>query len=106
MHVTVYHNEGPNHFQPFGPRSVLVLAAKFEVDATDPIRALNEIYEQLNVGGDMVPATEYTKRYRANQFRSLSVGDVVVLGETAWAVDRFGFQIIPTDALTDALKLS
>jgi hypothetical protein len=40
---------------------------------------LNRIYEQLNVGGDIVPAEAYTVDYRMAGHRSLSVGDLVTL---------------------------
>lgn len=38
---------------------------------------LARIFEQLNVGGDMVPAEDYTVAYRMAGHRSLSVGDLV-----------------------------
>lgn len=107
MRVTVYLNEGPGRFFKFDPAEArLLLAAAFELDPKDwPVEhLLSHIYEQLNVGGDMVEATEWTERYRANRNRSLSVGDVVVLGETAWAVASFGFDRITTEALQGAME--
>lgn len=55
---------------------------------------LNPVYEQLNVGGDVIPAEEYTTAYRAAGNRSLSVGDVVVIGNEAFTVARFGFTAV------------
>ena len=62
---------------------------------------LNAVYEQLNVGGDLVPAQPYTEAYRAAGHRSLSVGDLVTLDGTegnflgfraTYAVDKIGFK--------------
>lgn len=60
--------------------------------------ALEAIYTQLNVGGDLVAATAYTEAYRAAGNRSLSVGDVIVLEtneayphRAAFSVGRFGW---------------
>lgn len=117
MRAVVYLNEGPGRFINFAASMAqLRLAAVFELTADAPHAnlaakaelagerhgvdgILSYIFEQLNVGGDMVPATDWTKAYRANQHRSLSVGDVVVLGETAWAVASLGFTKITTDEL-------
>lgn len=103
--IRVYLNEGEDHYFGFNPETAeLRLAATWEHPLDGAGRPLSskgepltgsgllaEIYRQLNVGGDLVPATEYTERYRAGRNRSLSVGDVVVVGETAFAVARFGF---------------
>lgn len=61
---------------------------------------LNHVYDQLNVGGDLVPADEFTTAYRAAGHRSLSVGDLVTIEDDSrftgyrgtWAVDRYGFK--------------
>jgi hypothetical protein len=97
MNVKVYLNEYLSEFY-VGPQA-LRLAARFELDGDEPMAMLNEVFEQLNIGGDLAPATEWTEAYRAAGNRSLSVGDVVVLGETAWTVARFGWEIISTDDL-------
>lgn len=94
MTTTVYLNEGDNMFRPFDEnRSALRKAIEF--DSTD---GLDRIFEQLNIGGDMVPAQPYTTEYRTAGNRSLSVGDVVALGTgEAFAVDMIGWTPI-TDA--------
>lgn len=111
--IKVYLNESRDSF--FGFRNEfsspeLRLAAEFVVDgpATDfikgkPIGVLEEVFEQLNVGGDIVPATDWTTEYRANGNRSLSVGDVVVVGESAFAVGRFGWDDVSTSELVEAI---
>lgn len=116
MKVRVYLNDPEDRyarFSEFDPASArLRLAVTFDMDDDDPpshgtgdkvFHLLNEVFQQLNVGGDLVPATDWTAEYRVNRNRSLSVGDVVVLGETAWAVDHMGFSTISTDALKGAL---
>ncbi len=69
-----------------------------------PTAVLNAVYEQLNVGGDVVAATEWTKAYRSAGHRSLSVGDVVVVGEVAFAVASIGFDAISTADLVAAIE--
>jgi hypothetical protein len=84
---------------------------------------LNRVFEQLNVGGDMVPAEAYTVAYRLAGHRSLSVGDlieftfekelehvtrggtpVVVTERLVYAVERFGFKRVSTLALRKGLE--
>jgi hypothetical protein len=113
--VKVYLNEGDDHFfgfrNKFGNAPALRLAAQFDLldepalqPDREPTRILNHVYEQLNVGGDMVPAEPWTTVYRVNRNRSLSVGDVVVVGESAWAVASCGFESITTEALVAAIQ--
>lgn len=97
----------------YSPPSVR-LALKFELDDTIthklydgvPVTALERVFEQLNVGGQPgFPAAEpWCVEYRHNGNRSLSVGDVVVVGGTAYAVDSFGWHSITTDELLDAIS--
>jgi hypothetical protein len=69
---------------------------------------LNRIYEQLNIGGDLIPAQPYTEAYRAAGHRSLSVGDLVTLDTTdqsllgfqgTYAVEKIGFSKVPAARL-------
>lgn len=52
-------------------------------------RLLDIIWEQLNID---VPQTNWAIEYRRRRNRSLSVGDVVVLGEQAWACESVGWR--------------
>jgi hypothetical protein len=115
MKVQVYLNEGEDNFlgfhNKFANTPVLHRVAEFHMDdkLTQPAGpgaspdALHIVWEQLNVGGDIVPAEPWTVQYRRDGNRSLSVGDVVVLGEIAYAVATFGWDRITTDELRAAL---
>lgn len=91
MDVSVYLNEDDNvwHERRFVPETALLrLAAQFRVnrpdaDTSTPIPLLETVFEQLNVGGDLVSAEPWTLRYRLARDRSLSVGDVVVVDGSA-----------------------
>jgi hypothetical protein len=98
----VYLNEGPDWFRRFNPDTAkLRLAATFDITPSDdPEADLNGIFEQLNVGGDLVTAENYTRKYRLAGNR---VGDVVTLGETAWTVKSFGWETITTDELVKTI---
>ena len=82
----------------------LRLAAAFtEQLTTTTANLLDEIYEQLNVGGDMVQATPWCEAYRAERNRSLSVGDVVMIEHRPYSVDGVGWTPIASDKLTAAI---
>jgi len=89
--VTVYLNEGRNRFWKYEPGDQLdqVLAIEMDLPVDRNVLTLLEIlFEQLNVDE---PRAEWAKEYRRRRNRSLSVGDVVVLGETAWACQSVGW---------------
>jgi hypothetical protein len=88
----------------------LALALKFDDDLDTklidgmPIAALETVFEQLNVGLEPgYAARSWTKTYRAQRNRSLSTGDVVIVGETAFSVESFGWKVVDTDTLLDAI---
>jgi hypothetical protein len=58
-------------------------------------RLLNIVFEQLNIDE---PRADWAIRYRVERNRSLSVGDVVVVGEQAWAVDSVGWTPVSVEA--------
>ena len=115
MKVTIHLNDAPgSYFHGFVPsKAELTDAGTYDLPVTEYIpRAgeaankeayaadiLNRVYEQLNIGGDLIPAAPYTEAYRAAGGRSLSVGDLVtlvddgsVLGfQGTYAVDKIGF---------------
>jgi len=62
--------------------------------------ALERVWAQLNID---TPTTAWGRQYRAAGHRSLSVGDVLVVGETAWAVASVGFDQLSADHLASAI---
>jgi len=116
--IKVYLNEDENgffgfhtnKFSQFPATPALRLAVSFDLDERvtgdpkDNVKLiLSSVFEQLNIGGDLIPASDYTVEYRANRNRSLSVGDVVIVGESAYAVASFGWDPVSTDELVAAI---
>jgi hypothetical protein len=107
--TVVYLNDADGNFLGFNTNAAARLreAARFDLEILDnaPTRyaapgALEIIFEQLNIHNPQQP---WAIDYRLAGQRSLSVGDVVVLGETAWACASFGWTPISTDELQSAL---
>jgi hypothetical protein len=108
--VTVYLNTAHDSFLGFNRAAParLQLAASFylELDDHQPAsnalkRALAHVFEQLNIDH---PSAAWAQHYRLAGRRSLSVGDVVVIGETAWAVASVGWDPISADDLAAAIN--
>lgn len=103
--VTVYLNDTTDYFTPFDATTAqLREAVSFDtdvVDLADLQGQLRRVFEQLNID---TPTADWAKRYRENRNRSLSVGDVVVIGETAWVVARFGWDQISGADVTAAVE--
>lgn len=76
----------------------LMLAASWEErQPRDPGVLLEHVFDQLNIDD---PTEEWALDYRARRNRSLSKGDVVVFGETAWSCESVGWKQI---AMSDAV---
>lgn len=112
MRIRVYLNESESGFEGFHNarrRAALRLAACFELDGDvagkgddgKPTAALERVFEQLNIGGELVAAERWTTAYRAAGNRSLSVGDVVLVGEAAFAVAPTSWDCVTTTELLD-----
>lgn len=110
MHVTVYHNvaRGPDNrhinFDGYQPGQPLVPVFVYDVDLLDGgmeelLLIAETAFEALNADPDRLPARtrELATRYRARSLRSLSVGDVLRLGDTALACDPVGFRQVPAE---------
>lgn len=107
--TTVYLNEGEDHFFGFNTYAPARLhqAAHFDLELlhgapADTVipGALEIVFEQLNIAR---PHHSWALRCRLAGNRSLSVGDVVALGETAWACAGVGWTPITADQLRAAL---
>ena len=107
--VKIYTNDGEDHFYGFkndwanNPELTLVLHVHIgwedPFSGRFPFDLLNHIYHETNVG-----ESELAKWWRDKGLRSLSVGDVVVLGETgAFACENIGWKKITTEELENAI---
>jgi hypothetical protein len=72
-------------FYPYAENDRLSAAIIFDSPCGPVERLLASIWDQLRVSGK--PQTPWARAYRAGHNRPLNVGDVAVVGETAWAVD-------------------
>lgn len=102
VYVQVWLNEEPNGmgFLGFKPHHPLRLATEYYTDAKlldsgSATPVLEQAFEQLNIDQ---PVTEWAKEYRANRNRSLSVGDVVVVGELAYSCESVGWKAVSLTA--------
>ena len=101
VYVQVWLNQaedGWNFWNGYRPGDKMLLAAEYyrhtsllpdPRDERSPDRILNEAWRELNIDD---PTAEWAKEYRANGNRSLSVGDVVMVGEVAYAVAKMGWE--------------
>lgn len=108
--VKIYTNDGEDHFMgfhnEFANNPELTLVFKCELHWEDPFTGrfpfdvLDFVYDQTQAGlGTTVMAVQYDSL----RLRSLSVGDVVSVGETAFACEAFGWKKISTEELENAI---
>jgi hypothetical protein len=108
VHVIVYHNvaRGPDsrriNFDGYKPGQPLVPVFRYDADPADSgLPGLQVIAEQafeaFNLPAELLNPRqgELAARYRGRSLRSLSVGDVLRLGDTALACDPAGFREVP-----------
>lgn len=110
MHVTVYHNvtrdETGHHlgFDGYQPGQPLVPVFAYDVELLDGgmpelLLVAEAAFEAFNADPDMLVGSQrdLATRYRDRRLRSLSVGDVLRLGDTALACDPVGFRQAPAE---------
>lgn len=110
MHVTVYHNvaRGPDdryvNFDGYRPGQPLVPVFAYDAGLLDGgmeelLLIAERAFEAFNADPDLLTGRmrDLATGYRARSLRSLSVGDVLRLGDTALACDRVGFREVPAD---------
>jgi hypothetical protein len=108
VHVTVYHNValGPDdhhiNFDGYQPGQPLVPVFAYDVELLDGgmeelLLIAETAFEAFNADPDFLPARarDLATRYRARSLRSLSVGDVLRLGDTTLACAPVGFREVP-----------
>lgn len=104
----MYLNQGAYQSHGFGELAPAKLAAATAFTLTltgqpsaEDVKGLLElIFEQLNIAD---PDQPWAHKYRLAGHRSLRVGDVVVIGETAWACASSGWKLLTAERLHDAL---
>lgn len=101
MKVTLYHNEARgamlDGYRPGDP-----LVRVFDAEVPDewgrhPRSVADQMFliGNIDAGDTDNPVNAYLVRaYRQERNRSLSVGDVVVVGEAPFAVDKVGFSLV------------
>lgn len=97
VQVWLNQSDGWNFWNGYTPGDKMLLAAEYYADASmlpnhdesQPNAILNQAFRELNIDD---PTTEWAQQYREDRHRSLSVGDVVVVGESAYACARMGWQ--------------
>lgn len=108
--ATIYLNRAPGSALGFNRYAPAELHPVLQFDMAVPQNtrptktaveaALETIFEQLNIDD---PTENWALQYRLVGHRSLSVGDVVRIGETAWAVADRGWHPLPTEQLVAAV---
>jgi hypothetical protein len=111
MRVSVYHNVARDeqgrmiNFDGYEPGHPLVLVFEAEIDlgTEDPLSVLvGEVWTACNLDPDQLTGRMATlaHAYRARRLRSLSVGDVLMVGDddrTVMRVDPVGFTPVNID---------
>jgi hypothetical protein len=97
IEVTAYVNVDSDYWATWEPGMRLATDAELTmvVNAEDPLQAANEIWVIGNRQGK-----DEAGRTWPSGVRSLSVGDVVVVGETALAVERYGWKQVSLQGVT------
>lgn len=82
-------NERESFMRGYQHGDPLKLAATWTTSQRNPHEELNRAFRELNIDS---PTEKWAKDYRARRNRSLSKGDVVVFGETAWSCESVGWK--------------
>jgi hypothetical protein len=81
-------------YREYEPGDEYYLATTYtDADAEDRIHC-ERAFERFNVGDERVD--EIVRTYRAYGYRSLSVGDVVVVNDRAYTCASVGWKLLPT----------
>jgi hypothetical protein len=110
MRVTVYHNVARDeagrhlHFDGYQPGHPLVPVFTYDALLLDGglpelLRIAEAAFEAFNADPEMLQGNqrELAARYRDRRLRSMSVGDVLLLGGTVLACDPAGFREVPSE---------
>ena len=109
MRIKTYLNEGPGMFWKYQPGDKLVagpdldLTGRIDVAGLTGQQVEEAIAEAVFAIGNRMGTDVNGKAWPRN-VRSISVGDVVVIGESAWACESIGFKQIERFALDVSLS--
>lgn len=81
--------------QPYLPGDPVAMVTAFTSEETEPLNACEEAFEIGNIDPAWASSPtlrDLVQRYRAEEVRSLSVGDVVTVDGIAFACKSFGFE--------------
>ena len=114
MKIKIYLNDGEDHFfgfvNKFANSPELTMVHSFEISETEQafvnrlpgpqgmIHVLEYVFEHTNLRTETLG-----KAFSDKMLRSVSVGDVVVIGEMAWACESVGWERITTEQLNNAI---
>jgi hypothetical protein len=84
------------NFDGYKPGQPLVRVFEIEITEADPYEVAGWMFEAFNAPEEYLTGSllELAKAYRERQLRSLSVGDVVAVGETPLVCARFGWEVL------------
>ena len=96
MTVTIYHNTDRYSFCGYQDGHRLVRVFDYPTALTDPAAICSHAFVVFNAPEEVLEIDDFftAATYRDRGLRSLSVGDVVVVGETAWACERIGWRSV------------
>jgi hypothetical protein len=109
MKYSIYLNESRDSFFGFDPDNAELRFAN-SVDLEGVVHEnLENIFDQLNIGGDLIPHSDLSRRYREDGNRSLSKGDVISVssydsGPRFYAVAGSGYREIDSNAFVAAQR--
>ncbi|UVK59879.1 hypothetical protein SEA_ALEEMILY_139 [Gordonia phage Aleemily] len=91
--VAIYHNHD-SRFSAYREGHTLERVFEYADSGDDVDRVCNHAYHMFNAPEEFLTTDEglLAVAYRERGLRSLSVGDVVVVGETAWACEPLGWK--------------
>lgn len=100
MTVKTFLNDGPGRFWRYESGDLLYPGPMIDlVDMASEAEALDAAW---TVGNKMPERSAISSWPRT--VRSLSAGDVLVIGETAWKIDGIGFSLLDPDDLRRSLE--
>ena len=104
MDYQIHHNQTSWFMRPYEPGDVLTPGYRGEFPACFQLRTDIPLFEAMERLAELVFA-KHNRDDRPDRFSapSLSLGDVITIGEIAFAVDRIGFKRVDLTAADIAI---